>query len=337
VSSPQRSVGPAWRPQQETAFLSDVIDGLVRFPKSLPCKYFYDAAGSALFETICALPEYYLTRTELEIMNRHAEEMAETLGPGVLLVEPGSGASLKTRLLLKHLPEPAAYVPVDISPSALVNAARELLGTFTRLEVVPVCADFSEPFELPLPRRRPERTVVYFPGSTVGNFDPPRAVALLRRLGGVCGPGGAVLVGVDLDKPTPVLEAAYNDSQGVTAEFNKNLLRRINAELGADFDLDRFEHVALFNEGHRRIEMHLESNAVQTVGVAGRAFQFRRGERIHTESSYKYSLAGFQDLAKRAGFSVGRVWTDPAGLFSVQYLAPDAWARRTFQRRRRAR
>jgi L-histidine Nalpha-methyltransferase len=336
MSSPMRSAAPAWRPQQEAAFLSDVIDGLTRFPKALPCKYFYDAAGSALFERICTLPEYYLTRAELEIMDRHAAEMASMLGPRVLLVEPGSGASLKTRLLLKHLDDPVAYVPVDISPSSLVAASGELLRAFTRLEVLPLCADFAEPFELPLPRRRADRTVAYFPGSTVGNFDPPQAVALLRRLGRACGTGGAVLIGVDLDKEPAPLEAAYNDAQGVTAAFNANLLRRINTELGADFDLDRFVHRAFYNEEHRRVEMHLESSIDQTVEVAGRVFRFRKGERIHTESSYKYPLAGFQDLAERAGFLVRRIWTDAALQFSVHLLTPVAWARPAFPRRRRA-
>jgi dimethylhistidine N-methyltransferase len=334
MSAPLRSAVPAWRPQQEAAFLADVIDGLTGFPKALPCKYFYDAAGSALFERICALPEYYLTRAELEIMAADAGEMAAALGAGVLLVEPGSGASRKTRLLLQHLVDPVGYVPVDISPSALVAASRELLRAFTRLEVLPVCADFSEPFELPLPRRRPGRTVVYFPGSTIGNFDPPRAVTLMRRLGAMCGASGAVLVGVDLDKSRAALEAAYSDAQGVTAEFNQNVLRRINTELGANFNLDGFAHRAFYNEGHRRIEMHLEALAEQTVEVGGRSFRFRKGERIHTESSYKYSLAGFEQLARRAGFAVRRVWTDEAARFSVQLLTPAAWAQPVLVRRR---
>ncbi len=334
MSSPLRSVAPAWRPQQGAAFLFDVVAGLSRFPRSLPCKYFYDAAGSALFEKICALPEYYLTRAELEIMDRHAAEMGAALGPRVLLVEPGSGASLKTQLLLRHVADPVAYVPVDISPTALTGASAELVRTFERLEVLPVCADFSEPFTLPLPRRRAERTVVYFPGSTIGNFDPPQAVSLLRRLGALCGPTGALLVGVDLEKEPATLEGAYNDSQGVTAEFNRNVLRRINVELGANFEPDSFEHRAFFNEGQRRIEMHLESSVDQSVEVAGRAFRFRRGERIHTESSYKYSLPRFEELVQQAGLGVRSVWTDPAGRFSVQYLVPDGWARLAVVRRR---
>jgi dimethylhistidine N-methyltransferase len=334
MSSPLRSPVPSLRPQPEVDFLTDVVEGLTRFPKSIPCKYLYDAAGSALFERICALPEYYLTRAELDIMDRHAAEMATALGPRVLLVEPGSGASRKTQLLLRELVDPAAYVPVDISPSSLLAASRELRRTFVRLEILPICADFSEPFEPPLPRCRAARTVIYFPGSTIGNFDPPQAVSLLRRLGDVCGPTGAVLIGVDLDKDVATIEAAYNDRQGVTAAFNKNVLVRINNELGADFDLEAFTHHAFFNDGHRRIEMHLESRADQYVGVAGRRFRFCRCERIHTESSYKYSLAAFEDVARRAGFLVRRVWTDPDGQFSVQLLAPDAWAKNTFQRRR---
>jgi len=336
MSAPLPSAAPWSALQQRSAFLADVIAGLQRSSKALSCKYLYDARGSALFERICGLPEYYLTRVELEIMRRHAPEMAASLGPRALLVEPGSGASRKTRLLLRHLEDVAAYLPVDISPSALDGAARELRLAFPQLQILPVCADFSEPFTLPAPQRAAERTVIYFPGSTIGNLDPGDAARLLRRLGGLCGAAGAVLVGVDLHKGTPALEAAYNDGQGVTAAFNMNILARINAELGADFELARFSHRAIYNEELRRIEMHLESVAEQSVHLAGHTFHFRRGELLHTEWSYKYTLASFRDLAERAGLRVARVWTDEGQRFSVQCLRLRAWERLPLRYRRRS-
>ena len=305
-------------PERER-FLADVLEGLGRGPKALPCKYFYDARGSALFDRICTLPEYYPTRTELGILRRHAAAMAAAIGPRALLVEYGSGSSTKTRLLLDRLAEPAAYVPVDISRDHLLASAEALAAHYPNLRVIPVCADFTAPFALPeVPGAA--RVVGYFPGSTIGNFGPAEARKFLADVAEQCGPGGALLIGVDLQKPRAVLEAAYDDARGVTAEFNRNLLRRANRELGADVDLAAFDHRAFWNAAQGRVEMHLVSRRDQVVHVAERAIPFAKGETIHTENSHKYELGGFAALAAAAGFDVERVWTDDAGLFSVQLL-----------------
>jgi dimethylhistidine N-methyltransferase len=301
-------------------FRDDVLDGLSRPQKELPCKYFYDARGSELFDRICELPEYYLTRTELTILRQHAHAMADALGPRCRVVEPGSGSGLKTPLLLEQLREPAGYVPVDISRDHLLASAEALRQRFPGLDVRPVWADFTGPFTLPRPRLKERRRAVFFPGSTVGNFGPAEAVRLLARMAEICGPGGAALVGVDLRKPKELVEPAYNDAVGVTAEFNRNLLVRINRELGADFDVERFRHRAFFDEQHGRIEMHLVSRRRQEVHVGGATFRFARGESIRTEYSYKYSPEAFRTLAGEAGLRVRQVWTDEGGLFSVQYL-----------------
>jgi dimethylhistidine N-methyltransferase len=305
-------------PERER-FLADVLDGLAASPKTLPCKYFYDARGSALFDRICALPEYYPTRTELAILHRHAGAMAAAIGPRAILVEYGSGSSTKTRLLLDQLAKPAAYVPVDISREHLLASAEALAAHYPGLRVIPVCADFTAPFALPeVPGA--ERVVGYFPGSTIGNFGPAEARKFLADVAEQCGPGGALLIGVDLQKPRAVLEPAYDDARGVTAEFNRNLLRRANRELGADFDLAAFDHRAFWNAACGRVEMHLVSRRDQVVRVGGRAIPFAKGETIHTENSHKYELAGFAAIAAAAGFEVERVWTDDARLFSVQLL-----------------
>lgn len=300
----------------------DVLAGLAAQPKWLPCKYFYDRRGSELFERICELEEYYPTRTELGIMETSVREMAEALGPGVALVEYGSGSSTKTRILLEALDDPVAYVPVDISRDPLVDSANSLDRRHPDLEVLPVCADFTEAITLPEPRRRARRRVVYFPGSTIGNFDPVEVVAFLSRIRSLVGPGGGLLIGVDLRKDAAILEAAYDDREGVTAAFNKNLLVRLNRELGADFELDHFEHRAVVNEELGRVEMHLVSTVVQTAAVGAESFRFEAGESIHTENSHKFTLEGFAGLAEQAGLAVRRVWTDPGERFSVQYLTP---------------
>jgi dimethylhistidine N-methyltransferase len=301
-------------------FCDDVVAGLRCSPKTLPCKYFYDERGSRLFERICELDEYYLTRTELAILERSVAEMARCLGPRCMVIEPGSGSATKTRLLLEALEAPVAYVPVDISRDVLLRSAESIDGTHPDLEVLPVCADFTQPFALPAPTCVPARRVVYFPGSTIGNFDPPQVVRFLARLRRLCAPSGAVLVGADLRKDRKLLEAAYDDARGVTAEFNLNLLLRINRELGADFDLGRFRHRAVWNEAPGRVEMHLVSQAEQSVRVDGEAFCFAPGEAIHSESSYEYDLDGFAGLAGAAGLAVARVWLDERRWFSVQYL-----------------
>jgi dimethylhistidine N-methyltransferase len=312
---------PLTRPSPVARFRQDVLAGLRCRPRQLPCKYFYDALGSRLFDAICELPEYYLTRTELAIMEQHAEEMAEALGPRCLLIEYGSGSGLKTPLLLERLPDPAGYVPVDISREHLLASAAKLAEQFGGLEVCPVWADFTGPFTVPATTRSARRRAVYFPGSTIGNFGPEQAVVLLKGIAALSGPGGGLLIGVDLLKPAAVVEPAYNDAAGVTAAFNLNLLARINRELGADFDLAGFEHRALFDSEHSRIAMHLVSRARQTVHVGGSAVSFAEGESICTEYSYKYSREAFRELADTAGLDVRQVWTDPQGLFSVQYLA----------------
>lgn len=300
-------------------FRSQVLRGLGQSRKHLPCKFFYDRRGSELFDRICELPEYYLTRTELGILQEKVAEMADAAGERCLLVEYGSGSSLKTRLLLERLRDPAAYVPLDISREHLLDAAARLAALFPRLRIAPVCADYTQPFELPACDGA-ARTVVYFPGSTIGNFDPHEARAFLRAAAERCGAGGGLLIGVDLKKDPAHLHAAYNDAAGVTAAFNLNLLARINRELDADFDLDCFAHYAFYNPRLGRVEMHLLSRADQTVHVANRRFLFREGETIFTESSYKYTLDEFAALARSSGWSVRQTWTDDRRAFSVQYL-----------------
>jgi dimethylhistidine N-methyltransferase len=306
-------------PERER-FLADAVAGLGATPKTLPCKYFYDAEGSKLFDQICELPEYYPTRCELGILRAHAKDMAACLGPETLLIEYGSGSSVKTRLLLDRLARPAAYVPVDISGEHLLGAALALRLDYPGLEIAPVCADFTAGFALPRLGRRAARRAVYFPGSTIGNFAEAAAVRLMADVARRVGPGGAFLVGVDLKKDPRVLERAYDDAAGVTAAFNLNLLVRMNRELDANFDLDRFAHRAVWVESAGRIEMHLVSRADQVVRLDGRRIRFSRGESICTEHSHKYTLDGFAQLARRAGLAVRRVWTDRDARFSVQYL-----------------
>jgi len=307
------------------SFRAAVLHGLARQPKTLEPKWLYDRRGSRLFERIAALPSYYPTRTELAILRAAAREIALLLGPKVALVEYGSGSSAKVRLLLRALRAPVAYVPIDISREALQAASAALAADYPALVVAPVCADWSEPFALPAgvtdgARRR----IVFFPGSTVGNLHPPAAARLLREARRLVGRGGGLLVGVDTPKDRAVLEAAYDDPQGVTSAFNRNLLVRINRELGGTLDLASFRHRVVWNEtpstGVPRVEMHLESLCAQTVRVAGQTFGFAAGETLHTECSYKYDLATFHALAARAGFEPERVWTDPAGWFAVHWL-----------------
>ncbi len=306
-------------PEREQ-FLADALQGLRQQRKQLPCKYFYDARGSALFDRICELDAYYPTRTELAIMDRHADAMAAALGPRCLLVEYGSGSSAKTRVLLARLDAPAAYVPVDISREHLLRSAASLSAQYPGIQVLPVCADFTRPFRLPEPSRPVARRAVYFPGSTIGNFTRPRALSLLRAIRSLAGPGGGLLIGADLRKDRATLERAYDDEEGVTAAFNLNLLVRMNRELGADFDLERFHHRALWVPDAGRVEMHLVSDAEQEVSVGGETFAFSRGESMCTEHSHKYALEEFEAMAQEAGFAVTRVWTDEDALFSVQLL-----------------
>lgn len=304
--------------------LAEILAGLQRPQKMISPKYFYDEYGSKLFEEICELPEYYLTRTEIGIMQDNMSEISACAGPGTSVIEFGSGAGLKTRYLLEHLDQPLVYVPVDISGDHLTAVAEEFSQDFPDIEVLPTVADFTHPFPLPEPREMPLRNLVYFPGSTIGNFNPAEALNLLRVMYQEAAPGGALLIGVDLKKDISVLDQAYNDSAGVTAEFNLNTLRRLNREFGSDFDLKAFHHRAFYNEAKGRIEMHLVSKAAQTVTLAGHAFRFEPGEAIITEYSYKYDLNDFADMVVQAGFSAEKVWTDPKQWFSIHYCTRPA-------------
>jgi dimethylhistidine N-methyltransferase len=301
-------------------FLDDVIGGLSRPQKALPPKYFYDAQGCALFGAICGLPEYYLTRAEIALMQAHVGDMARHLGPGCVLIEYGSGSARKTRILIAAT-GPAAYVPIDIARRELNATAAEIAREFPQVRVVAICADYSHPVALPeLGGLGARRRIVYFPGSTIGNLTPAEATSFLAGARAQLGAGGGLLIGVDLKKDPARLDAAYNDARGVTAAFNLNLLARINRELGTDFDLAAFRHRAFYDAASGRIEMHLESLRAQEVSIGGRGIRFREGETIHTENSYKYSVREFQDLAAAAGLAPVECWMDPDRLFGVHYL-----------------
>ena len=301
-------------------FLEDILSGLRLPQKRLPSKYLYDERGSRLFSKICEAPEYYPTRTELSIMRRHAGQMVELIGPQCLVIEFGCGSAAKIRILLDRLETPTAYVPVDVSYEQLRQTSASLAGNYPDLEVLPLCADFCGRLELPKCAGHVARRMVYFPGSTIGNFDPAEMKMLLEKIAVLCGSGGGLLIGVDLPKDVVTLEAAYNDRNGVTAEFNLNLLERINRQLGGGFQLDRFEHRAIYNERQGRIEMHLASLGDQTVMLDGEQFTLAKDESICTEHSYKYKLDEFQRLAAGAGLRPCRHWTDEERLFSVQFL-----------------
>lgn len=308
------------------SFLEEALYGLSRAQKALPPKYFYDDAGSALFEAICGLPEYYPTRSEMAIMEQHAGDMARSLAGYATLIEYGSGSGRKTRVLLEAL-RPAVYVPIDISQEQLARSAYRTAEAFPMLRVLAVCADYTQPIDLPdtkLPAG--SRRAIYFSGSSIGNFTPAEAQGFLARAIRLAGPGGAMLIGVDLKKDPAILHAAYNDAQGITAAFNLNVLQRMNRELGADFDLNAFEHRAFYNAEAGRIEMHLMSKREQQVKLGQGTFSFRSGETIHTENSYKYSIAEFQALARVSGFVPEHYWLDPLRLFSVHHLTIPASA-----------
>jgi L-histidine N-alpha-methyltransferase len=323
MRGPVRAVFHDLAPAAES-FRDCVLEGLSRRNKTIPCRFLYDARGSMLFEAICELAEYYPTRTETAILATYAHEIAAAMGPHCQLVEFGSGASRKVRLLLAALADPAAYVAIDISRDALRHAANALAASFPGLAVVALCADYMRPLELPeLPAAGKGRRLGFFPGSTIGNLDPGAAVDFLVGCRSVIGADGAMLVGVDLKKDSKLLHAAYNDAQGITAAFNLNLLERVNRELGGDFNLGRFMHDAFYNARAGKIEIYIRSCADQIVTVAGQRFPFANGERIHTEDSWKYTVSEFQHLAAHAGYRAERCWTDPAELFSVHLLTLD--------------
>jgi dimethylhistidine N-methyltransferase len=306
-------------PQSTDAdFKADVLAGLSAMPKRLQAKYFYDGVGSQLFERITDVPEYYPTRTEMQILRDHAADIAKLIAPGSALVEFGSGSSKKARILLGAAPPLAAYVPVDICREMIEQEAIDLRPDFPQLKVLPVVADICYPFELPAEAKTAPARVGFFPGSTIGNFEPHEAASFLRNAAQILGPGATMIVGVDLIKPVEILNAAYNDKAGVTAKFNLNLLTRINRELRGTFKLDCFEHHAFYNRERHRIEMHLASLKRQKVKVAGECFDFRAGETIHTENSYKYSVESLGALARGVGWMPAGVWTDPDKYFSIQ-------------------
>jgi uncharacterized SAM-dependent methyltransferase len=323
-------------------FCKQVIAGLSQLPRTLPCKFFYDETGSALFSEICELPEYYITRTEMRILRERGGEIANALGRGIELIGLGTGAGTKTRLLLDNLVAPVAYVPVDISREQLTQSTITFRKKFPALEILPVCADYLQPFELPPRIGVANRTVVYFPGSTIGNLEPGEATDFLKKVADMVGSGratlrgarvtrqslalpgnssralpGALLMGVDLKKSKAILERAYNDSAGVTAQFNLNLLVRANRELGSDFDLRGWRHRAIYNEKAGRIEMHLISLRSQTVNIAETVFIFAPGEHIITEFSYKYSPSEMIALAGAVGLRFEKIWTDEQKLFGL--------------------
>ena len=299
------------------SFAGALREGLSQSPKQIPCKYFYDSEGSALFEAICALPEYYQTRTEVALLRRHAGEIAGLIGDSAEIVEFGAGALRKIRILLDALPSAKAYLPIDISGQYLRDVVRLLAGDYPALTLNPVIADFTLPLQLPASLGA--RRAGFFPGGTIGNFRPAAALALLRRMREQLN-GGGLLIGVDLVKDPAILHAAYNDAAGVTGAFNKNLLARANRELGAGFDLDGFAHYAPYNPHDQRIEMYLVSLKRQSVMVDGEAIEFSAGEAVHTEDSHKYTIDGFREMAARAGFRPRAVWTDDQRVFSIHWL-----------------
>lgn len=317
---------PSWRltdyhPTPDD-LLGDTLAGLSAEPRRLPSKYFYDARGSALFEQITHQPEYYLTRVEIELLEERLGEIASAVGTDVHVVEYGSGSGRKTRLLLDALPRPAAYTPIEISRSTVIESTASLAEEFPRVEMLPVCADFTKPVALPEPLRDVRSTLVFFPGSTLGNFTDDEAVDLLAAMRETMGPHGRALVGIDLDKDPSLIEAAYNDAAGVTARFTLNLLERLNRETGSDFDLAGFRHRAVYSCERGRVETDLVSGHGQRVHIAGHAFDFHAGEAIRVEYSCKYTDARFSALARRAGLRVVDGWNDARDWFGLRLLEP---------------
>ncbi len=307
------------QPRTQPEFLTDVITGLSKTPKSLPSKYFYDATGSQLFERICGLDEYYLARVELRLLASIRRELGALIGPDAAIIEPGAGAGIKIQTLLKTLESPSLYAPLDISEDFLLNSAEIVRRRFPSLQILPLIADFTQTVRWPITRDT-HRRIVFFPGSTLGNFEPDEAVAFLKNMRNLMGQKGALILGVDMLKPIEILEAAYDDPQGVTAAFNKNLLVRINKELGGNFDPGRFSHKAVFNPEDSRIEMHLESRIDQEVRIDGHRFNLRKQEWIHTENSHKYTLASIHKLIDRAGLACRSHWLDDQQRFSIHFL-----------------
>lgn len=309
---------------RNTNMLKEVLVGLSKSQKTIPPKFLYDKKGSEIFEQICNLPEYYPTRAETEIMKKYSREMAEMIGENALIIEPGSGSGEKVRFLLRELISPAGYVPIEISKDILLRMTEELGEEFPDLRVLPVCADFSEELDLPLTvESRTGRKIIYFPGSTIGNLSPSEAVHFLKKFGKMMEHNGGLIIGVDLKKDKESFELAYDDPQGVTANFNLNLLERLNREVDASFETRNFRHEAFYNEGLGRVEMHLKSVIPQLVRVNQTVFRFREGETIHTENSYKYSVEEFCELCAKAKLKIKHNWKDSKNLFCVYYFEKD--------------
>lgn len=306
-------------PEAASDFAKSLVAGLSAPKKSIPCRFLYDAAGSELFERITELSEYYPTRTEAKILRERATEIARGAAPGNVLIEFGSGSSVKTELLLAEMQDLFAYVPIDISPAALGDARARIAKRFPDLTVLPLCGDFSKPLELPAEIEGHPR-LGFFPGSTIGNLTATAAVSLLANMAAILGKGARLIIGVDLKKDVRRLIRAYDDAEGVTAAFNLNVLKRANRELDADFDVDQFDHLATYDERHGRVDLYLVSQAEQTVNVLGETIDFAAGERIHTEHSHKYDIEGFHALAARAGWQPVETWTDADRLFSVHIM-----------------
>lgn len=314
-----------FKPRRDT-FREDFREGLRRDPKQIPPKYFYDAEGSRLFDRICELEEYFPTRTENDLLYRHSEEVCALVGSGCRLVEYGSGSSDKTRLLLDRLETPAAYVPIEISREHLLKATGTLARRYPEVEMLPVCADYTEPYQAPTPARRYRKTLFFFPGSTIGNFLPEEALGFLKGVGQQAVPGDGLLIGIGLQTDQAVLERAYNDAAGVTAAFNRNLLERARRELGVAINPASFRHEAVYDRTYHRIEMRLVCQHKQAFELDGELFKIRPGEHIVTEYSHKFTDAGFVRMAAQAGFHAERAWTDPSERFSIHYLerTPDS-------------
>jgi len=315
-------IGTGTAPSHFDALTDAVLEGLKKTPKEISSVWFYDELGSFLFDSICELPEYYITRTELQIMYTYAANMAQQIGSGAALIELGSGTSLKTRLLLDHLEDPYAYVPVDISREHLLDASERLARDYPRLRIIPLCADFTQDFKLPPNIVSAHKRVVYFPGSTLGNFAHEQARRLLTQLLAIIQADGSILIGIDLRKDIDMLKRAYDDKAGITAEFNLNALRHINRELGADFDLEGFDHAALWIENHSRMEMHLVSKRDQIVHLGAQSVRIVRGEHLRTEYCHKYTLESFEQLAAKSGLTIKQAWHDPQKMFAVLLLGP---------------
>ncbi len=299
--------------------LQEIIQSLSKSQKELSCKFFYDEYGSKLFEQISELDEYYLTRTEISILNNNINEISDTVGEEALILELGSGSSRKIRILLDNFKSIAAYIPVDISREFLLESAEKLSGDYKDLKIVPIVADYTRPFTIPEFNIPYSRLVVYYPGSTIGNFTKKQARSFLKQIAGLCGKNSGLLIGIDLKKESEVLERAYNDGKGVTAEFNLNILKNMNSSFGTNFEINKWKHIAFYNEEHGRVEMHLQSLEEQSVRVNGTSISFKKDETIHTENSYKYSIDEFKEMIA-SFYSLENIWSDPENKFAVCYF-----------------